>query len=46
MSLLLAGYFRKIIFIVTDNGRHPPRFRDVLAVIVSFSSLSNIKRLL
>jgi hypothetical protein len=35
--------FRQILFIVTQNGRYPARFRDVPAVIVCLTYLRHIK---
>ena len=35
--------FRQILFIVTQNGRYPARFRDVPAVIVCPTYLRHIK---
>ena len=35
--------FRQILFIVTQNGRYPARFRDVPAVIVCLTYLIHIK---
>ena len=38
-----VSIFRQILFIVTQNGRYPARFRDVPAVIVCLTYLIHIK---